>query len=302
MNQRLRPAHESDCNPNPGHGGERLGAVDGVMQDANKMVWIASMPRSGSMWTYNVVRSVLRRSGRKVFPKEVPHSHNEVMAIAEQGLQDKDPINVWTLKVHGVVKPDVPRSRFITINRDPRDALISFKRFMGCEFERALESMMRSTQICDYYGSFPSELCLQLDYRDIVKSPRDVVQRIAGHIGCPVTSETASEIVNEFSKANVKQRIRDTEASLERRAAAGDPITSEEIVSVGPQNHRVFDLATGFQSGHVSDYQEGDWKDSLTLAEQERMHAVLGPWLQQNGYPDLTGALDDHVAGHSINA
>ena len=251
-----------------------------------KLVWIASMPRSGSMWAYNVSRSVLRRAGWKVFPKETPQADRDMLALAAQGLQDRDPTNVWTLKVHEFIKRNIPRSRFITTHRDPRDALVSYKRFMRCDFERALEAMMQSTRTCDYYRSFPAELCLHLEYRDIVNTPRDVVQRIAEHIGCSITSEIASEVVNEFSKANVKQRIRDTEASVERRAALGDPIAPGEVVRLGTQNQRAFDLTTGFQSGHVSDYREGHWKNSLTLAEKDRMLTVLGPWLRHNSYPD----------------
>ena len=239
-----------------------------------KLVWIASMPRSGSMWAYNVSRSVLRRAGREVFPKNVPRKDRDMLALAAQGFKDRDPTNVWTLKVHQCIRRNSPRSRFITTYRDPRDALVSYKRFMRCDFERALEAMMWSTRACDYYRSFPAELCLHLEYRDIVKTPRDVVQRIAEHIGCPITSEIVSEVVNEFSKANVKQRIRDTEASLKRRTALGDPNSTGEVVHVGPQNQRALDLTTGFQSGHVSDYREGDWKNALTLAEKDRMLTV----------------------------
>jgi hypothetical protein len=37
-------------------------------------------------------------------------------------------------------------------------------------------------------------------------------------------------------------------------------------------------------SGHISDYREGDWKNTLTLAEKNRIVTVLGPWLQHHGY------------------
>lgn len=288
MNRRSRRVQKSKRarNRNPGRRGPALGAVDCAMQDAIKLVWTTSMPRSGSMWTYNVSRSVLRRAGRKVFPEKVPQHPRDMLALVEQALQDRDPSIVWTLRTHLHINRNVPRSRFITIRRDPRDALVSFKRFMRCDFERAFNNMVASINICTHYRSFPEELCLHLEYRDIVKTPRDIVQRIAEHIGCPITSEIASEVVNEFSKANVKQLIRDTEASVKRRAALGDPIAPGEIVHMGPQNQRVFNLTTGFQSGHVSDYQEGNWKNSLTLAEKNRMHTFLAPWLRDNGYPD----------------
>ncbi len=249
------------------------------------------MPRSGSMWAYNVSRSVLLRAGRKVFPRDVPQADSDMFALAAQGVQDRDPANVWTLKVHQLIKRNIPRSRIITTYRDPRDALVSYKRFMQCDFERALKAMTGCTRTCDYYRSLPEEICLHLEYRDIVKTPWDAVQRISEHIACPITSEIASQVVNEFSKANVKQRIRNTEKRVKQRAALRNLIVPGEIVRLGPQKQRAFDLATGFQSGHVSDYREGDWKNSLTLAEKDRMLSVLGPWLRHNGYPDT----DTHV-------
>lgn len=268
---------------NPDQGEQAIKAVDCAMQNAIKLVWTASMPRSGSMWAYNVSRSVLRRAGRKVLPQNVPITERDTLALAAQALQDGEPQNVWTLKIHQAIN-NVLRSRFIATHRDPRDALVSYKRFMCCDFERALNAMKHSIRLCDHYRSFPAEICLNLEYHDIVESPADVVQRIAMHIGCPITSEIASEVVNEFSKANVKQRILDTEASLKRRAALGDPISTGEVVHIGPQNQRAHDLKTGFQSGHVSDYLAGDWKNLLTFAEKDLMLAVLGPWLRDNGY------------------
>lgn len=251
-----------------------------------KLVWIATMPRSGSMWAYNVTRSVLQRAGRDVFPKNVPQTDREMFALAEQGLRDRTPTNVWAIKVHHNIKHNIPRSRIITTQRDPRDALISYRRFMQCSFECALKAMTRSTRACDYYQSFPKEFCLRLEYNSIVKSPSDVVTRISEHIGCPIPSEVALEISIEFSKANIKRRIQNTEARLRHRASLGNSIAPGEVVQLGPQNQRAFDLTTGFQSGHVSEYQEGDWKHSLTAAEKDRMLTVLGPWLRHNGYPD----------------
>ena len=37
-----------------------------------KVVWVASMPRTGSMWAYNVVRELVRAAGRAVEPERVP--------------------------------------------------------------------------------------------------------------------------------------------------------------------------------------------------------------------------------------
>ena len=48
---------------------------------------------------------------------------------------------------------------------------------------------------------------------------------------------------------------------------------------------RGFDLTTGFQRGHISNYNDGDWRVLLTPEQKKKMNDRLGPWLLENGYP-----------------
>jgi hypothetical protein len=47
------------------------------------------------------------------------------------------------------------------------------------------------------------------------------------------------------------------------------------MVILGPQNVRAFDTDTGFQSGHVSNYREGDWKRILSAKQKFRLEALI---------------------------
>jgi hypothetical protein len=45
------------------------------------------------------------------------------------------------------------------------------------------------------------------------------------------------------------------------------------------------DRSTGFQSGHVSDYRDGDWRRHLSREQILAMDAAFGDWIARHGYP-----------------
>lgn len=51
------------------------------------VVFVASMARSGSMWTYNVSRELLSASGMTVLPEKIPQDANTIL----EQLSDPDP-------------------------------------------------------------------------------------------------------------------------------------------------------------------------------------------------------------------
>lgn len=244
------------------------------------------MPRSGSMWTFNVARAALRAAGRQVLPDQVPKDDHDMFACAGQAIADRDPNRTWVLKVHSYLRPDVPLSKFINTQRDLRDALVSYMRFMQCDFDQALQAMVGAATITDHYREFKPDSILHLKYVDIMSRPLDVVRHIAEFCSIKLTEAEIADIADRFEKTNVQRLIRDKEADIERRASAGEPIAITEIVRqrFKPNMVRAFDTNTGFQSGHISEYRDGSWRELLTPEQQERMYAVLGDWLQPNEY------------------
>lgn len=249
-----------------------------------KIVWIASYPRSGSMWAFNVTRAMLEHYGRSIAPEEVPQSDKAMFAHADRAIEDRDPNRVWVLKVHSKIAPNAPGSGFIHTRRDPRDALISFMRFMDFDFDTALEHIAVWIDILDHYRGFPDSRCLGISYTDIVHSPRNVVESIGRFLGLEPDDEHLDELVTRFSKERVRRLIAGKESELNDRVRAGTSISSAEIVTRGDEVVRVFDTGTGFQSGHVSDYQEGGWRGILTDEQKLKIAERYGEWLKQNGF------------------
>jgi hypothetical protein len=239
------------------------------------------------MWAFNVTRAVYRAVGKQVLPDLVTFSNEEeVFGFADQAMVDQEPNKVWVLKIHSRFGRDAPRSGFINTRRDLRDALMSYMRFMLCDFEQALSAMAAAGEITEYYKTFKPSVILRLRYEDIVNRPLGVARDIAEFCGVDLTETEVGNIVGQFDKAKVERLVRDREIDIKRRAAAGEMILEPELVPqrFQPNVFRARDLKTGFQSGHVSGYRDGGWRELLTPEQQRRMHAVLGDWLRRNGY------------------
>ncbi len=250
-----------------------------------KPIWIASMPRSGSMWAFNVTRELVKAAGCRAVPERIPQTDEDMVRHAVACLQDPDPSSIAVLKIHSHLQEPPPASRFIITHRDLRDALVSWQRFMQCDFDRALEATSDSAKTCDHYRSFPADLTLHVKYEDIRDHALGVIRDIGGFLGLAPSETEVDDIHERFRKENVANRINATEAGMKARSAKGDTIAEDEIVRLGPGNIRAFDVTSGFQSGHVSGYRDGDWRDIFSAGEKARIRETLGDWLVRNGYP-----------------
>lgn len=112
---------------------------------------------------------------------------------------DTDPARVWVLKIHStILRADLPQSRIITCIRDPRDVLVSFRRFMDTTFEHALAVCEGVKRYPEGYRDHPPELLLQLDYGEIEQQPASVVRQIAGFLDVPVAAGVDLAIADRF--------------------------------------------------------------------------------------------------------
>lgn len=243
------------------------------------------MARSGSMWSFNVTRELFRAAGYRVLPERVPRRKDKD-AVTEQALSDNDVDAIWVLKTHEIVQRDLPQCRFICTHRDLRDALVSFKNFMQCSFDNAVQAMISAARVSDCYRELGGDRVLHLDYTDIIRHPDEIVRRIGAFCSIDPGNAARADIVTRFSKANVRRLIAETETDIVARLRANSDVDNDEIVSLVNGRTRVMDLATGFQGGHVTDYRDGDWRQILTAEQRRLVQATFGDWLARNGYPE----------------
>ncbi len=260
--------------------GGDLSAMDDV-----KCIWVAGMPRSGSMWAYNVIRRLLGGHGWEVMPKNVPLGEPQKDQCYENAVADPNPNRIWVLKTHRKIPPDLPKARFINTQRDIRDALMSYIRFMRCDFETGLNVAVGMTSNCDHYARFSDDLIHRIDYREILNRPAEVGAAIGRFFGIRAARETIQEIVDDLTKENVRKLIQKKESEVRSRLDVGSDVRGTELIRNLDGTYRARDETTGFQGGHISDYRDGDWRDLLTMDQRRQVHRRLGPWLHAHGYP-----------------
>lgn len=129
------------------------------------------------MWAFNVTRELFRAAGFRVFPARVSR-HRDRRSVTEQALADRDADAIWVLKTHNITERDLPRCRFVCTHRDLRDTLVSYKHFMQCSFEHAMQAMIYAAWIIDCYWELSDDSALHLDYTEITRHPDEIVRRI----------------------------------------------------------------------------------------------------------------------------
>ena len=248
-------------------------------------IWISTAPRTGSMWLFNVTREINRVAGRQVEPEVTPQSDKEMIQQASQfSFSSQDLNKVWVLKVHKVLKPDLPRSKIITTHRDLRDVLVSFKEFMKTSFDNSLPVARSLVQYTETYMDYDSDYLMLVAYNDIEIRPAELILEIADFIEVQISELNAEKIALKYSRKKVKSLIDKSHKTLSKKIAKKQPIDRRDMVYFSETNYRAFDRKTGFQTGHVSQRKTGDWANILSSTEQQQLHAEFSSWLKKYGY------------------
>ena len=244
-----------------------------------KLALIVSMPRTGSMWTYNIVREMYRMGGYPVFPSEAQISEDEITEQINAVINEPHCEEICVLKTHRSFGA-FHNTRFIYNYRNLMDVLISTMRFMNFEFEDALGFVAGYSRITDHYRQFSPEIAIGLDYIDIAEDPLSVALSLRDFLNLQLTVTQIETVVDKFTKGKVESLT----ANLGKGYTGDNELGAENSSSSRPfariqqedGHERNFDLLTGFQSGHVSDYKCGDWRRILTPEQQEVASRVLG--------------------------
>ena len=247
--------------------------------------WISSAPRTGSMWLFNITREILKESGYEVYPKIIPQYDKKMLDIYyKEALPDQNDLNKYVFKVHTILKPDTPRSKILTTIRDPRDICISFKEFMKTDFKSSLKATKSILNFTKIYKNFEKDYLIILKYENIGKKPIDTIIKIGKFINCKVEYNLAEKISKKFSKDNVKNIIKENDNNINLKIKENKEVSKSEIVYFSKDNYRSFDINTGFQTGHVSKRNSGDWKKALSSEEIEIINSQFKDFLIENNY------------------
>ncbi len=231
-------------------------------------LWISTTPRTGSMWLFNVTREILKASKFNLYPEEIPQYDSETVKIYQNfSLKDNNENNKYVLKIHKLLPTGLKVSKILTTVRDPRDVCISFKEFMNVDFDEAFKATKTLNNYVKTYKQYNSEYIKFIKYENIEKKPIETLSEIAKFININIDLRLLEKISNKFSKDNVRKLIKQNDNKLIDKIKNKEQILKKEIVYFSKKNYRSYDLNTGFQTGHISKRNSGDWKNKLNENE-----------------------------------
>ncbi len=249
------------------------------------IVFVAGMPRSGSMWVYNISRALIRAQGRIPVPENMPL--DDLLRINQAFQTQLGDNEDYIIKTHKVLKPDLPGVKIIYSYRDVRDSMLSFMRFMHCGFNKGIKSVKSNMQLTDYYFEKHHNI-VRIRYDDIITKPDGVIIEIGDFINCSVSKDSAEAIADQYSRENVKKIINTLEnvtINETGKIQGSEELEDFETVNNIDGSYRVIDKKTRFQTNHITSKKEGEWRDVLSEEQKEVLMKVASDWLNKYNFP-----------------
>jgi Sulfotransferase domain len=256
-----------------------------MAMDFNPIIFIAGMPRSGSMWTYNVCRRLIQAAGMTPWPDSVPL--DEAPVIQEALSRPPAPNQFYCIKTHFEVPLGKPQMRIICNYRDIRDAMLSYMRFMKCPFDKGLAVAKGSMQLTDHYLQKKDPHVLPVSYDELTSHPLDTIRNLADFLSLQVKQSDIEAIAQALSREEVARQLKklesvelDNSGSVQNKRAPGEYSGAQNFDG----SFRVYDHGTGFQTNHISSHEDGEWRDVLTDSEKSALMEVASEWLARYGF------------------
>ena len=142
---------------------------------------IGSAPRTGGMWTYNVIREIFVNQKKNIIPLSYCNDDEMLKHHCNNMNSHNDIISI--IKIHKIIKKQYTNKTKIVINiRDPRDAVISYKRFMKLKnysFQQTIKFINNSIDLIYYYRkNYNKEKLLEINFNDITDNPHKIFTKL----------------------------------------------------------------------------------------------------------------------------
>lgn len=247
-------------------------------------IWVASIPRTGSMWTANVVKEIFTKSNFNTYPKQtIPSDIETINFFYKNALHDQNRNNRYVFKVHVKLNSDLSRSKIIFNIRNPYEVCASHYQFMRCKLDEAIKNAGFSFKFFDFYSNKKIEL-LKINFEDIEYKPVEIIKKISIFCETEISDEKLSLINQKLKKENIKKIIRRNDDKIKKKILNKEIIIPNEIVKINKDNYRSFDIETGFQTNHISKKSNKNWRKLFSSSDIDKIVDILDPIAVKLGY------------------
>jgi hypothetical protein len=230
--------------------------------------------RSGSTWSYNVVRGLAAEVGRQRGLGAMESTYLDLQQmenyLANHWSAAQGPV---VLKSHepGPLALSLIRSgriKAVCTFRDPRDCVSSDLKFMNLPFDKVLHRVKSSFDALRLYQT--TDQILLIRYEDMVQNPQRQIRRIAMHLGVDASPEVVAQIDANTCFETSKKIC----ADVRRRPDSEVYLIAQARV----------DPSTRLHENHVFDGKIGRWRNEFTVEQGRWLTEYFSAWLLQLGY------------------
>lgn len=223
-----------------------VGPVAGpTLPRCDRLIFAAGMPRSGSTWLFNAARLLSAETGGDVVAGWI----GDLAALAPATCDD------LVVKLHNADPKLAARANFIfTSRRDLRDVGASIRDMGWAKSDKGV--MRQVAKVRRAHDFWAARADLDIDYRDILEKPRDLLKRLATILRIPIDGAALTRIEKELSGL----------------AAEPSRMTTQ---------HDALNL---MHATHRFDGRAGSWRERLSPELAAAIVEEHGDWLRRYGF------------------
>ena len=253
------------------------------MQNFNSF-WVATLPRTGSMWTINILREIFTISKFNVFPKIQLKSDQEFLDLYKNNaINDTNFLNKYVLKIHTRLSTFPPKSKIITNIRNPYDICASFYEFMKSDLDKAIECGFRLSVFINHYRNISKDV-FEIRYEEIENEPEKLIKKLVILCDLNLSDNQIKKILKKYSKENISKLIKSNDDQVKLDILDKKNIDNRRVIVDDKNHYRYFDLKTGFQTNHISSRKSGQWRAAFTDNQIKKIIDKLDPIATEFGY------------------
>ncbi len=240
------------------------------------IIFNMGIPRSGTIWTFNIIRNLLTMDGQEYKHISVNGPQQVDMVLhALADLAHQSDTN-WIMHFHDVTDLAIQTSEKFDVRpffnfRDPRDVVVSQMRLHDLAFEDAVMMTDEAYVQFERVGQMPNVMLLP--YEHLKAHTPAMVFQIATRLGFVVGTHQVQEVVEQ--------------TSLERHRQIVDSISTAqaniESINQGSREIRI-DQEHLLTDRHIQSGAIGRWKSELTSAQQSRCCDQFEPIVDALGF------------------
>lgn len=226
------------------------------------------MWRSGSTWSFNVVKSIVQENDPNATIYADFANTKSLKKIIEKKTEQFDNI---VLKCHNLdefgkslVRHN--RVKVVYTYRNPMEAITSGMQVFNKKFKTGLTLVKKSFELLQFQKKYEN-VCL-IPYNEIMNDSFLTVKKLSKHFDINLDEEKLKKIDTNFQRKKVKELVNGI---------------LKEVNNIDDIDNQFYNKINLFHRNHIREDDALPWEEYLTQEQKEEVRMTLKSYLDENG-------------------